>query len=114
MATKRRVLTSPVHAMALRPEPTTWGWKHRCPEPGCDVLCWGGWSTTPADGRTRRLRQKCHERFDNLWRGGPLTREQAYEWLAVAMGVPQDRAHIGMLSADECIGLLAMLEGRGC
>lgn len=50
----------------------------------------------------RRARTAAHDSFDPLWRSGRMTRSAAYAWLAEAVGVPADRAHIGMFDAEKC------------
>lgn len=60
-----------------------------------------------ADGFTRHARFEAHKYFDRLWRGrgAPMTRAQAYAWMAKALNIDADRAHIGMLSAEQCEAL---------
>lgn len=57
---------------------------------------------TPADKATRDARRKAHKAFDSLWKCGTMTRWEAYLWLAEQMGLPQDKAHIGMFNAAQC------------
>ena len=39
---------------------------------------------------------------DPLWRNGAMSRHQAYKYLAQELGVPQDKAHIGMFDIAQC------------
>ena len=55
----------------------------------------------PCGPETRRARMKAHDAFDPLWRKGAMNRYSAYAWLAKATGIPFERCHIGMMSADE-------------
>lgn len=59
--------------------------------------------------KLRVWKQRAHEAFDPLWRTGPLTRNEAYAWMARAMGLPRRRAHIGMFSMRQCRKLIRIL-----
>lgn len=53
----------------------------------------------PVGPETRRARQDAHRAFDRLWKdNGPMTRSQAYKWLAKEMGLNKDQCHIGRMS----------------
>lgn len=90
---------------------TPYGLRWQCPDPACDVACWDGKTSTPADSETRRLRHDCHEEFDPLWKFRIVWRTSiiAYRWLAKFMKLPPKLAHIGMFDADQCRRLLAEL-----
>ena len=68
---------------------------------------------TLADRETRRLRQTCHNRFDGMWKFGQRSRKAAYAWLARAMNLSKQEAHIGMFDAAKCRTLLAILDATG-
>lgn len=98
--------TCPIHNVPLRVGDTRWGKLATCPEPSCDVRCWDGPTSTPADGTTRALRTACHEAFDELWVTGESElfaginsrnrrRNVAYAWLAERLGIPREQAHFG-------------------
>jgi hypothetical protein len=55
----------------------------------------------PCGPQTRAVRSRAHEVFDPLWKGrnAPMTRNEAYRWLAGAMGLSRDDCHIGMMDA---------------
>lgn len=56
-----------------------------------------------ADGPTREARFNAHKVFDRLWKGrGPMSRAEAYAWMATTLMVPPEEAHIGMLSLEQC------------
>lgn len=55
-----------------------------------------------ANAALRRWKNRAHAAFDPLWRDGPLSRSQAYAWLATKLGIPCGRCHIGMFDVDEC------------
>lgn len=40
--------------------------------------------------------------FDRLWKGGKMSRKSAYAWLAIKLGMPKNKCHIGMFDVDLC------------
>ena len=56
----------------------------------------------------RLARQKTHETFDRLWEGEDprFTREEAYAWLASALDMPPEKAHIRHFSVLGCLRVL--------
>lgn len=63
-----------------------------------------------ANSELRALKVKTHAAFDPLWRGGLMTRTEAYDLLAKILDIPRGRAHIGMFDPAQCrrvIGRLA-------
>jgi hypothetical protein len=55
-----------------------------------------------ADKELRKAKSDAHAAFDPLWRNGAMSRHQAYRYLAQEIGVPQDKAHIGMFDIAQC------------
>ena len=56
-----------------------------------------------ANAELRSWKIKAHAAFDPLWQGKERrTRRWAYEWLAQAMGLPEERTHIGMFDVEQC------------
>ena len=51
----------------------------------------------PAGGQTRYARSRAHSRFDPIWTSGLLSRDEAYAWLASAMGLTRAECHISKL-----------------
>lgn len=47
---------------------------------------------------TRALKHKAHLSFDRLWKTGKMTRSEAYQWLAIELGVPASEAHMAAMS----------------
>lgn len=76
------------------------------------LVCWGGRTSTPADCETRRLRNRCHELFDPLWKDRTRfkSRGGAYRWLRRFMRLSCEQNHIGMFTATQCRMLIAELE----
>lgn len=56
----------------------------------------------PADDATRAARIEAHRMFDQIWKGGRMTRKAAYLWLAEKMDLPATKAHIGLFNAEQC------------
>ena len=65
---------------------------------------------TPADKKTRQARRAAHLAFDTLWKGGPLTRKEAYRWLRKEMDLTEREAHIGNLTLAQCETLVAAVK----
>lgn len=85
---------------------------YHCPQ--CDSRV-GTYEGTPiplgslAGPLTVELRRRCHQAFDTLWKHGMMSRDEAYLWLANAMGLPLYAAHIGKFNNEQCIKLLRLL-----
>lgn len=56
----------------------------------------------PANEETKKARRAAHHVFDHLWRGGPMSRKEAYRWLRKALGMTAEQAHIGKFSREQC------------
>jgi hypothetical protein len=49
-----------------------------------------------ANQEQRNLKVQCHALFDPLWKNnGPISRGQAYGWLADTLGIPHEECHFG-------------------
>lgn len=57
---------------------------------------------TMANGKLRALRRDAHHYFDQLYKRGIMTKDEAYLWLAEILAVPMNWAHIGMLGEYYC------------
>lgn len=84
----------------------------RCTYPGCHgnhlADARGVPVGVPADQETRRMRTEAHRHFDPLHRGrgSLMTERRARQWMAEVMGIPEEDAHIGLFTADECRRLI--------
>lgn len=56
----------------------------------------------PANKETKQARIAAHAEFDRLWKGGLMTRKEAYKWMQAVMGLSAKTAHIGQFSKDRC------------
>ena len=85
--------------------------------PACDsyVGCHPG-SEKPlgslADAELRRMRTKAHKAFDWFWKSGQVNRDEAYRLLAEHLNLDYDKAHIGMLDANQCRTVVKFFGGR--
>lgn len=64
----------------------------------------------PAPKEVRELRIKAHDAFDKLWRGGKMSRSDAYRWLRDSLSISAEEAHIGQFDAEKCKLLIALVE----
>ncbi len=55
-----------------------------------------------ADRSLRQLRMLLHDEFDKLWRGGSMTRTEAYRWLSLELGIERKFAHFRYLNEQQC------------
>jgi hypothetical protein len=76
-----------------------------CKPCGAAVGCHPG-TTTPlgtlATPALRAWRREVHAALDPLWKGGSMSRGQAYAWLADLMGIPPASCHVGMMDQAWC------------
>ena len=115
----------PTHQKRMRRCDTQYGLLFICDEVGCDIRCWAGPYTSPADSETRALRSECHKPFDPLWRMeyGPFhsyekgarnskrkKRGRAYAWLARAMQIELAQAHFGLFDKQQCMEATEKIE----
>jgi hypothetical protein len=96
----------PRHSLKLNPTKTKYGTRYDCPAEGCDIMCWDGETSTPADKRTRYARQLAHAAFDVLWRGKG-GRFALYKKLSAYLGISRNKTHIGMFDYDTCMKVIA-------
>jgi len=80
-------------------------WK--CTTSGCDAFVGaharsGAPLGTLANRELRLCRQSLHASFDLLWRKYKFGRTDSYQFLAVVLGVPKKKAHIGAMNLDQC------------
>lgn len=64
---------------------------------------------TLANEETREARKRAHAAFDPLWRGKFMGRNQAYRALAKKLGIEKKDCHIGMLDAETCRRVVAVV-----
>lgn len=57
---------------------------------------------TLANRKLRALRNEAHRCFDQLYRCGLMSKQDAYLWLAALLQVPLSQAHIGYLGEYYC------------
>ena len=57
---------------------------------------------TLANHELRELRKTAHHYFDQLYKSGYMTKDDAYHWLAEVIMAPLSEAHIGCLGEYYC------------
>ena len=57
---------------------------------------------TMSNGKLRALRREAHRYFDQLYKQGIMSKDEAYLWMADILAVPMSRAHIGMMGEYYC------------
>jgi hypothetical protein len=75
-----------------------------CDDCGAFVTCHDGTENPVgymAGKKTRTLRKKAHFVFDRLWLERLMSRDKAYLWLAVALGLNPNDAHISWLTDEQ-------------
>lgn len=55
-----------------------------------------------ANGKLRAMRTDAHRLFDQLYLKHYMPKKTAYAWLSATLGVPIQKAHIGLLSELQC------------
>lgn len=55
-----------------------------------------------ANAALRKAKSDAHKAFDPIWRGGYMSRKQAYLWLSQQLGIDVDDCHIAMFDIDAC------------
>ena len=53
------------------------------------------------------LRNEAHHQFDQLYRSGMMSKQDAYLWLADLLQMPLSKAHIGYLGEYYCNEVIA-------
>jgi len=57
---------------------------------------------TLADKPLREKRRQAHAAFNCLWESRRMTKKEAYRWLQVQLGLPEQEAHIARFSEYRC------------
>ena len=66
-----------------------------------------------ANAELRKAKIAAHAAFDPIWKSGSMSRQQAYAWLAGALGISSmSNTHIGMFDVDGCMAVIAAVEAR--
>lgn len=67
-----------------------------------------------ANAELRKARSEAHSAFDALWvfNDSPLTRKEAYVWLAAELGIEAAACHIAMFDLETCQKVLAVVRRR--
>lgn len=99
---RKKKMVCPTHGVKLVRVQTKYGGRWHCEVKGCDVRCWEGSTTTPADQKTCDARRLAHDEFDRHWIGrGNRRRNFAYTSLCRVLGISKDQCHIGYMNAEQ-------------
>lgn len=64
---------------------------------------------TLANAELRKVRMEVKNKFNPLWQGRKMSRTEAYQRLAKAMGISQSKCHFGMFDLKECYKAMSAL-----
>ena len=93
----------------------------RCGEParitqtkyGERASCCGMWSwhrKELADRDTHSARIQAHAAFDDLWKGGHLSRGECYRRLQVEMGMTSKECHMSIMTAQDALRVVEIVQ----
>lgn len=57
---------------------------------------------TLANPQLRYQRVQAHAAFNRLWQDGYMSKKEAYRWLQIKLGLPEEDAHIAKFSTYRC------------
>lgn len=66
---------------------------------------------TLANAQLRHQRIAAHATFNKLWQSGLMSKRQAYRWLQLKLGLPEEDAHIANFSAYRCEQVIQLCDG---
>jgi len=67
----------------------------------CDLWAWGRHPL--ANRETHEARKAAHVAFDPLWRGGSMSRTEAYQMLAAELGMTSEQCHMKRMTVEEAL-----------
>lgn len=73
---------------------TKYGVRNSC----CDLWSWDG--APLVDRETHEARKAAHAAFDTLWKGGMMSRGEAYRALQRKLGLTADECHMKIMDAE--------------
>jgi hypothetical protein len=94
-----------------------WPWTFQCVSEKCNSYVGMHPFTniplgTLADTKTRQARKRAKAVFNPLWQNGPMSRKEAYQWLASALNiVDYENCHIGwfdVMTCDRIVDVITM------
>ena len=66
---------------------------------------------TLANAHLRHQRIAAHATFNRLWQSGLMSKKQAYRWLQLKLGLPEEDAHIANFSTYRCEQVIRLCDG---
>lgn len=68
---------------------------------------------TLATAEIRKARKLAKDVFNPLWQSGEMSRTEAYQWLAKALGITNpEECHIGWFDTDQCMAVVDAVEKK--
>ena len=64
-----------------------------------------------ANAELRKWKMAAHSAFDPLWKTRKMRRRGAYKWLSDALGILEEKCHIGMFDVDLCKKTVEVCKG---
>jgi len=65
-----------------------------------------------ANGRLRYYKMQAHKYFDPIWKDGPMTRKEAYTWLAIKLNIPLEDCHIGNFGLQRTKRVIEIIQSK--
>lgn len=65
---------------------------------------------TLADKPLREKRRQAHIAMNQLWVGGMMSKKEAYRWLQIQLGIPEQEAHIGRFCEFRCVQVIRLCD----
>jgi hypothetical protein len=66
-----------------------------------------------ASAELRAARRDAHTAFDHIWKSGGMKRRDAYAWLSGALGIDENKCHIGMFDVADCRLVIEVCKRKG-
>jgi len=83
----------------------------RCQATHCAHQKTGEPMGVPTTKEGKKWRIDAHNAFDTLWKSGKMKRNDAYKWLADAMGITRKECHIGLFDIEQCKRCIDVVKG---
>lgn len=64
---------------------------------------------TLANAELRKKRTATHKALDPFWQSGLMSRDAVYAWVASALGLSREDAHVGRFTLEQCDRLQRLL-----
>lgn len=93
-AARKPAPTCPICGKRARETSTRFGLRNQC----CGLWSWDRHPLVSAE--THAARNAAHAAFDGLWKGGAMSRREAYRRLQGEMGLSSDQCHMKLMDKE--------------